>query len=85
MIASSDDSIYWNLDTSGQTESAAGVSVFVQTLVASNFADSDGDETAANAAWDFGDIDLSESDGVADFPLLKSHSRPLQAVNLARA
>ena len=85
LIASSDDSIYWNLDTSGQTESAAGVSVFVQTLVASNFADSDGDETAANAAWDFGDIDLSESDGVADFPLLKSHSQPLQAVNLARA
>ena len=58
-------------------------SVVLQTLVASNFADSDGDETAANAAWDFGDSDISDDD--ADFPLLKSHSQPWQAINLARA
>ena len=50
----------------------------VQTLTVSNF----GDEAAA-AAWDFGDSDIS--DGVADFPLLTIHSRPWQAVNLARA
>ena len=78
--------VYWNLDTSGvsvsQGDSANG-SVVLQTLVASNFADSDGDETAANAAWDFGDSDISDDD--ADFPLLKSHSQPWQAINLARA
>ena len=78
--------VYWNLDTSGvsvsQGDSING-SVVLQTLVASNFADSDGDETAANAAWDFGDSDISDDD--ADFPLLKSHSQPWQAINLARA
>ena len=74
-------SVYWNLDTSGITISEGGSangSVVVQTLTVSNF----GDETAA-AAWDFGDSDIS--DGVADFPLLTIHSKPWQAVNLARA
>ena len=74
-------SVYWNLDTSGVTISegdSVNGSVVVQTLTVSNF----GDEAAA-AAWDFGDSDIS--DGVADFPLLTIHSRPWQAVNLARA
>ena len=74
-------SVYWNLDTSGVTRSegdSVNGSVVVQTLTVSNF----GDEAAA-AAWDFGDSDIS--DGVADFPLLTIHSRPWQAVNLARA
>ena len=69
------DSSYWNLDTSGVTISggdSATLSVVVQTLAASNF----GGESAA-AAWAFG--------GDADFPLLTVHSRPWQAVNLARA
>ena len=74
-------SVYWNLDTSGVTRSegdSVNGSVVVQTLTVSNF----GDEAAA-AAWDFGDSDIS--DGVADFPLLTIHSKPWQAVNLARA
>ena len=69
------DSSYWNLDTSGVTISggdSATLSVVVQTLAASNF----GGEAAASA-WAFG--------GGADFPLLTVHSRPWQAVNLARA
>ena len=69
------DSSYWNLDTSGVTISggdSATLSVVVQTLAASNF----GGEAAASA-WAFG--------GAADFPLLTVHSRPWQAVNLARA
>ena len=68
------DSSYWNLDTSGVTISggdSATLSVVVQTLAASNF----GGESAA-AAWAFAD---------GDFPLLTVHSRPWQAVNLARA
>ena len=72
---------YWNLDTSGVSNSAgaAGIGVVVQTLTVSNF----GDQTAA-AAWHFGDSDFSDS-AAADFPLLVDLSRPWQAVNLARA
>ena len=77
-------SVYWNADTSGRANSAGGISAVVQTLTVSNF----GDETAA-AAWYFGDSGLSNTDsntdGVADFPLLADLSRPWQAVNLARA
>ena len=74
-------SIYWNEDTSNQTDSAGGgEAAVVQTLIAANFGG-----VAESAAWDFGDSDLSADDNVADFPLLKSHSRPWQAVNLARA
>ena len=70
-------SVYWN-DSSGQADSAGGVSVAVQTLVAANFGGDD-----ASAAWNFGDIDIS--DNAADFPFLKVHSQPWQAVNLADA
>ena len=74
-------SIYWNEDTSNQTDSAGGgEAAVVQTLIAANFGG-----VAESAAWDFGDSVLSADDNVADFPLLKSHSRPWQAVNLARA
>ena len=76
-------SVYWNLDTSGVATShgdSVNGSVVLQTLVAANF----GTEAEA-AAWNFGDSVLSDTDGVADFPLLKSHSRPWQAVNLAHA
>ena len=69
---------YWNEDTSGETSSTGGEGAVLQTLIASNFGDD-----ADSDAWDFGDSDISDND--ADFPLLKSHSRPLQAVNLARA
>ena len=55
------------------------IGVVLQTLTASNF----GGATEA-AAWDFGDSDFT-GDDAADFPLLKSHSQPWQAVNLARA
>ena len=72
-------SVYWN-DSSGQADSAGGVSVAVQTLVAANFGGDD-----ASAAWDFGDSAFSGTDKVADFPFLKVHSQPLQAVNLANA
>ena len=74
------DSAYWNLDTSGVAESAEsrGIGAVVQTLIADNFG---GD--AESAAWDFGDSDISDND--ADFPFLKFHNRPWQAVNLARA
>ena len=71
-------SSYWNEDTSDLTTSAGGKGVVVQTLTVSDF----GGE-AESAAWDFGDSDIA--DGVADFPLLKSSERPLQAVYLARA
>ena len=65
--------IYWNEDTSGLTAStAAGEAAVVQTLVASNFGG------AASSAW-------AGLDDNADFPLLTVHSRPWQAVNLARA
>ena len=80
-ISGSDDtyaSSYWNEDTSDLTTSAGGKGVVVQTLTVSDF----GGE-AESAAWDFGDSDIA--DGVADFPLLKSSERPLQAVYLARA
>ena len=75
-------SVYWNTDTSGQSDGGAGVvGVVVQTLTVSNF----GDATAA-AAWHFGDSDFTDSDpAAADFPLLADLSRPWQAVNLARA
>ena len=72
---------YWNADTSGVTTSQQGsvnLSVVLQTLAVSDF----GGDLAATA-WAFGDSDLA--DGVADFPLLTVHDRPLQAVNLARA
>ena len=65
--------IYWNEDTSGLTAStASGEAAVVQTLVASNFG---GGESSAWAGLDDND----------DFPLLTVHSRPWQAVNLARA
>ena len=71
-------SSYWNRDTSDRKTSEGGKGVVVQTLTVSDF----GGE-AESAAWDFGDSDIA--DGVADFPLLKSSERPLQAVYLARA
>ena len=65
--------IYWNEDTSGLTAStASGEAAVVQTLVASNFGG------GASSAW-------AGLDDNADFPLLTVHSRPWQAVNLARA
>ena len=64
---------YWNLDTSGVTESADGDGVTLQTLTAGDF---DGNPTNA---WDFG-----RNNG-NDFPLLTDFSRPLQAVYLTRA
>ena len=73
---------YWNADTSGVTVSQGGnvtLSVVLQTLSSVAFGG------AAATAWAFGDSDLSDTDGVADFPLLTVHDRPLQAVNLARA
>ena len=73
------ESVYWNADTSEQTDSGGGDGVVVQTLTAANFGDADA------AAWDFGDSEFGDGDNAADFPLLKSQSRPLQAVHLARA
>ena len=73
---------YWNADTSGVTISQGGgvtLSVVLQTLSSVAFGG------AAATAWAFGDSVLSDTDGVADFPLLTVHDRPLQAVNLARA
>ena len=66
--------VYWNKDTSGVTVSdgdSATLSVVLQTLSSVAFGG------AAASAWAFGDDN--------DFPLLTIHSRPWQAVNLARA
>ena len=72
---------YWNRDTSDQaTSTAGGVAAVVQTLAAVNFGGDD-----ATLTWAFGDSVLSETDRVADFPLLTVLSRPWQAVNLARS
>ena len=72
---------YWNRDTSDQaTSTAGGVAAVVQTLAAANFGGDD-----ATLTWAFGDSVLSETDRVADFPLLTVLSRPWQAVNLARS
>ena len=71
---------YWNDDTRNvSTSGGGGVGVILQTLSSVSFGG------AAAAAWDFGDSVLSNTDGVADFPLLKSSDRALQAVYLARA
>ena len=73
VISGGAEYIYWNEDTSGLTAStASGEAAVVQTLVASNFG---GGESSAWAGLDDN----------ADFPLLTVHSRPWQAVNLARA
>ena len=82
-----DDSVsvslnYWNVDTSGITisqDDRIAPSVVLQTLSSVAFGG------AAATAWAFGDSDLSDTDGIADFPLLTVHDRPLQAVYLARA
>ena len=71
---------YWNRDTSGRSTSGGGVAAVVQTLAAANFGGDD-----ATLTWAFGDSVLSETDRVADFPLLTVLSRPWQAVNLARS
>ena len=62
---------YWNRDTSGRSTSGGGVAAVVQTLAAANFGGDD-----ATLTWAFGED---------DFPLLTVHSRPWQAVNLARS
>ena len=73
VISGGAEYIYWNEDTSGLTAStASGEAAVVQTLVASNFGG------GASSAW-------AGLDDNADFPLLTVHSRPWQAVNLARA
>ena len=73
-------SIYWNEDTSNQTDSAGGEGAVVQTLIAANFGGND-----STLTWDFGDSVLSDTDTAADFPLLKDLDQPWQAANLARA
>ena len=74
-------SIYWNEDTSNQTDSAGGgEGAVVQTLIAANFGGND-----STLTWDFGDSVLSDTDAAADFPLLKDLDQPWQAANLARA
>ena len=72
LISGVSEYIYWNEDASGVSTPGSGEAAVVQTLAASNFGDGE------SSAW-------AGLDDNADFPLLTVHSRPWQAVNLARA